>query len=185
MRDLQPWKTLASRELLALSPRLRVLAEKVRLPEGRIVDDYYQIELPEYVVIFAQTLEDTVVMERYYKHGVRRVILTLPAGYLEPGEEPLGGAKRELAEETGYEADDWRALGSYVVNGNQGCGKAHIFLALGARQTQSVHSDDLEETEVLLMKPEEVIQAVGNGDIATLASVATVALALNTELVRR
>lgn len=185
MQDLQPWITLSSRELLALSPRLRVSVEKVQLPDGRIVDDFYQIELPEYVVVFAQTPEDLIVMEQHYRHGARRVILALPTGYLEPGEKPLEGAKRELAEETGFEAADWRSLGAYVVNGNQGCGKAHIFLALQAHQTQCTHTHDLEETVVLLMTPEEVVQAVMNGDIATLASVATIALALNTEFVKR
>lgn len=184
MQDLQPWVTLSSRELLALPPRLRVSVEKVRLPDGRIVDDFYQIELPEYVIVFAQTPEGSVVMERHYKHGVRHIILALPTGYLEPDEKPLEGAKRELVEETGFEADDWRSLGSYVVNGNQGCGKAHIFLAHGARRTQCIHNDDLEETVVLLMTPEEVVQAVMNGDVATLASVATIALALNTKFVK-
>ena len=184
MRDLQPWKTLSSRELLALPPRLRVSVEKIQLPDGRVVDDFYQIELPEYAVVFAQTPEGSVVMEQHYRHGARRVILTLPAGFLEPGEKPLEGAKRELIEETGFEADDWYSLGAYVVNGNQSCGKAHIFLALRARQTQCAHTNDLEETVVMLMTPEEVIQAVTDGQVATLATVATIALALNKKFVK-
>ena len=181
MKNLQHWVTLSSQELLSLPPRIKVFVDKVKLPDGRIVDDFYQIELSEYVVIFAQTPEGSVVMERHYKHGLKRVVFTLPAGCLEPGEEPLAGAKRELAEETGFEAGDWRSLGSYVVNGNQGCGKAHLFLALEAHQTRDVSTHDLEETEVLLMTPGQVIKAVKSGKVATLASIAAVALALNAE----
>ena len=149
------------------------------LPDGRIIDDYYQIELPEYAVVFARTAEGAVVMERLYKHGTRRIILALPAGYLEPGEAPLEGAKRELLEETGYEADNWCSLGIYVVNSNYGCGKAHIYLARGARKIQNPDSNDLEDTEIVLMTPKEVIQAVINGQVATLSGIASIALALN------
>jgi ADP-ribose pyrophosphatase len=154
------------------------------LPDGRIIDDFYQIELPEYVIVFAQTPEGSIVMERHYKHGVRRIILALPAGYLEPGEEPLKGARRELLEETGYEASNWHSLGCFVVNANQGCGKAHLFIANGVRQTQHPDSGDLEEIEILLMTRGEVIQAILNGEVATLAAVATLALALNPEFVK-
>ena len=179
MTDLQTWKTLSSQELLARPPGLRVSGESVQLPDGRIIDDYYQIELPEYAVVFARTAEGTVVMERLYKHGTRRIILALPAGYLEPGEAPLEGAKRELLEETGYEADNWCSLGIYVVNSNYGCGKAHIYLARGARKIQNPDSNDLEDTEIVLMTPKEVIQAVINGQVATLSGIASIALALN------
>ena len=89
MQDLQPWKTLSSRELLSLPPWIRVSADRVQLPDGRIVDNFYQVEMPEYTVIFAQTTDGLVVTERHYKHGVGRIILALPAGYLEPGEDPV------------------------------------------------------------------------------------------------
>ncbi len=113
------------------------------------------------------------------------MILALPAGYLEPDEKPLNAAKRELMEETGYEADDWHSLGSYIVNGNQGCGKAHLFLATGAYQTKAINSDDLEETEILLMSQEEVIQSVIEGDMVTLGHVTAIALALNPKFIKR
>ena len=185
MRNLKTWKTLSTRELLSLPQRLRVSVEKVQLPDDRIIEDYYQIELPEFIVIFAITYDGFVLIERHYKHGVKRVILALPAGYLEPDEKPLNAAKRELIEETGYEADDWHSLGSYIVNGNQGCGKAHLFLATGAYQTKAINSDDLEETEILLMSQEEVIQAVIKGDMVTLGHVTAIALALNTNFIKR
>ena len=185
MRDLQPWITLSSKEVLAVPNRLRVVKEQVQLPDGRVVDDFYQIQLSEYVVVFAQTAEGAVVLEQHYKHGPRRVIFSLPAGHLEPEEQPLESAKRELLEETGFEADEWRSLGSFVVSGNQGCGKAHLFKASGAHKIKDPDCNDLEEVEVRLMTPEEVVQAVCNAEVATLASVATIALAMNPQFVKR
>jgi len=72
-------------------------------------------------------------------------------------------------------------MGAFMVNGNQGCGRAHLFRARGARRVHDITSDDLEETEILLMSPEEVLQAIASGDVATLAHAATIALALNKE----
>jgi ADP-ribose pyrophosphatase len=183
MRELQPWKRLSTRELLSLPPRLRILSDKIRLPDGRIVDDFYRVVMLDFACVFAQTPDGSILLERHYKHGVGRIDLSVPGGYLEPNEEPLQGAKRELEEETGYQADGWHLMGSYVVNGNQGCGKAHLFFATGARKVNDIHNDDLEETEVLLMKPKEVIQAAIKGEIATLTSMTAIALALNKEFV--
>ncbi|MGH2499881.1 MAG: NUDIX hydrolase, partial [Candidatus Limnocylindria bacterium] len=58
---------------------------------------------------------------RSYKHGPRAVGLSLPAGYLDDGEEPLDAARRELREESGHEAEGWTSLGRFVVDGNYGC----------------------------------------------------------------
>ena len=69
-----------------------------------------------------------------YKHGPGRVVLHLPAGYLEPGEEPLAAAQRELREETGYEAGVWTSLGALYEDGNRGMSIGHHFLAQNARQ---------------------------------------------------
>ena len=183
-QNTQAWRTLAKRELLAEPDHFRVSVEKVQLPDGRVVDDFYQIELREYVVIFAETDGGLVVAERHYKHAPRRVILDLPAGHLEQGEEPLHTARRELLEETGYSAAEWRLLGTFHVNGNQGCGKAHLFLARGVRKLQPPSSDDLEDTEVLLLPRSHLLTALKNGEVATLSSAAAIALATNPAFAR-
>ena len=186
-RELQPWTLLSNQELLVVPKILRVVKEQVKLPNGKVVDDFYQIQLPEYVIVFAQTADGSIVMERQYKHGTRRIVLSVPSGRLESGEQPIAAAKRELLEETGFKGDDknWRSLGSYVIAGNQGCGKAHLFKAYKVYKIQESNSEDLEETEIELMKPEEVIQAVNQGEVATIGSVATIALALNPQFMKK
>ena len=177
--SLQPWKVLKNQEIFVAEPWIRLSVQEVQLPDGRIVNEYYQIDLPEYVMIFAQTAEGEVIVERQYKHGAGKVGLVLPAGLIEDGEEPVVAAQRELLEEHGYTADGWLPLGSFVLHANYGCGKAHLFTAENAQRVAEPNSGDLEEMEIVLMRPEDIVQAMCKGDIAPLSSVATIALATN------
>jgi ADP-ribose pyrophosphatase len=75
---------------------MEVAVEAVELPDGRVVDEFLSVKTRDFAMVVAFTADGRIVMERSYKHGVRRVALSLPAGYLEPGENPLAAAQREL-----------------------------------------------------------------------------------------
>ena len=149
------------------------------MPDGRIIDDYYQVRTKDFALIVASTVNGEIIMERHYRHGVRGTTCTLPAGGVEPGEDPLEAAKRELLEETGYVSDAWQRLGSFVVSINYGCGTAHIFKAEDARRITEPDSKDLEEMEILCMKPGEVIGLIKRGELSSISSAAAIGLALN------
>lgn len=175
---LKPWEVLSSRLLLDASPWVRVFGEHVRLPNGYEIGDYYRVTMPDWAQVFAVTADGWVTMIEHYKHGASVVSLELPAGYLEPGEPPEEAARRELLEETGMEADIWRSMGSYFVDGNRGCGWTHAFLALEARQIAQPH---LEESEIIVsrrMTLDEVRAAWRGGRIHNVATIAAVGLAL-------
>ena len=143
------WEVLERHELLDCSPWFKVFREAVRLEDGQtVIPDFYQIDGPSYAMIFALTVDNKVALVEQYKHGPRRAILELPAGFIEPGESPIDGAERELREETGLEAPEWHSLGTFVHDGNWGCSRCHGFLAIGASQVAAPHSGDLQQQTI-------------------------------------
>jgi ADP-ribose pyrophosphatase len=157
---------------------VRLWADEVRLPDGRVVEGFFTIDMPDYGVVVALTPDGRVVVGRNYKHGPRRVCLNLPAGYVEQDEDPLAAARRELLEETGYVAQEWVSLGSFTNDGNRGCGAGHLFLARQAQKVAEPDAGDLEEMEIGLMGLDEVIEAVRRGDVAVLSVATAIGLAV-------
>jgi ADP-ribose pyrophosphatase len=175
--DLKPWTVVASRDLLDASPYVKVRVETIELPDGRRIDDFYQVDQQDFVCIFAEMEDGRVIAMEQYRHGPRRVCMTFPGGHFaSPGEPPLDAARRELMEETGCEATEWISLGAYVVNANAGDGVSHMFMARGCRQVAVPNSGDLEETRILLLTRDEVFAAVARGDIALLTQMALLAM---------
>jgi len=175
---LASWKSLGQQVLLAARPWLEVIRETVQLPSGRILDDFYRIVLPEFAMVVPVTPSGEIVMVRGYKHGLGRINLSPPAGLIEPGEQPLAAAQRELLEETGYASDDWSFLGRFVVDGNRQCGTMHLFVARGVRSRRPPREDELEELHSELLTPEQLKEALRRGEIGNLAGAGGTALAL-------
>jgi len=174
---IQPWRTLARRILLRRPPWFEIGEEDVELPDGRIVENFSWIATRDFAIVVPLTDDGHTILVRSYKHGVRAVALSFPAGYLEPGEEPLAAARRELREETGYEAAAWLPLGRYVVDGNYGSGAMHAYLATGARKVAEPASGDLEEMALERVPWDEAIAALRRGELKQLASAAALGLA--------
>lgn len=173
----EPWQILSSRVIYSAKPWIELSVQQVQLPGGRIIEDYHQIRLPEYCVVYAETTDGKVVATRQYRHGSRAVGLALPAGFVEEGEAPLEAAKRELVEETGFRADGWEMLGSFTPNSNYGCGRAHLFTAKNAVRVAAPDSGDLEVAEITLMDPDAVLNALHTGEVHSLSMAAIIALA--------
>lgn len=174
---IRPWKTLARRVLISRPPWLEVGEEDVLLPDGQVVENFLSITGRDFAIVVPLTADGHTVLIRSYKHGLRGISRSFPAGYLEAGEEPLAGAKRELLEEVGWAAEEWTPLGRFVVDGNYGSGTMHAFLATGARQVAAPESGDLEEMELEQVPWEEAVAALERGELQQLASAAALGLA--------
>ena len=124
---MQQWKTRDRRVVLSQPPFLVVENHTVELPDGRLIADWAWVITPDFVNVVAQTEAGEFLMFRQGKYAVEGSSLAPVGGYLDPGEEPLAAAQRELREETGYAAEEWHALGSYAVDGNRGAGWATCF----------------------------------------------------------
>ncbi|MCB9078148.1 MAG: NUDIX domain-containing protein [Anaerolineaceae bacterium] len=175
---LKPWKTLARAKVLDYGKWLVIEKHTIELPDGRIIDDWPWVISPDYINVIAVTEDRRFMLFRQVKYCTDETSLAPVGGYLDPNENALDAAKRELFEETGYEAADWISLGQYCVDGNRGAGTAYLFLAQGAHQVAEPDADDLEEQELLFLDQAEVEQALLGGEFKVLSWATTVALAL-------
>lgn len=101
-------KTIDSRRVFE-GTLLKVNSDRVRLPDGgESVREF--VEHPGAVMVIPLLADGRVVMERQYRYPLKSEFIEFPAGKIDPGEEPLATAKRELREETGYEAQEWTHL---------------------------------------------------------------------------
>jgi ADP-ribose pyrophosphatase len=176
---MQAWKTLERKTVLTQGRFLSVEYHKVALPDGRVIEDWPWVVVPDYANIVAETVEGRFLCFRQVKYAVEGVTLAAPGGLLEPGETPLEGAQRELLEETGYAAEEWTQLGSFPVDANRGAGTAHFFLARSARRVSAPQGGDLEEQELVLLTREEMRRELQAGQFKCLSWAAVVALALD------
>jgi len=125
------------------------------------------------------TTDNKFLCFRQTKYAVEGTVLAPVGGMLEPNEAPLEAAKRELLEETGYEAPEWVNLGSHILDPNRGIATMHLFLALNAKQVAQPNSDDLEDQELLLLTRREIESALKAGEFKILAWSAVVAMSLD------
>jgi ADP-ribose pyrophosphatase len=176
---LRPWKTLSRRPILDLGRFLVVENHTIALPDGQIIPDWAWIVTPDFVNIVAITQEGLFVCFRQTKYSISGDSLAVVGGFIEPGEDPLIAAQRELVEETGYSASRWFSLGSYAVDGNRGNGNAHFFLAQDSQLTAPTIADDLEDQHLLLLTKSELRAALLAGEFKVLPWTSIVALALN------
>lgn len=116
------------------------------------------------VTILAFLDEHTILMERQFRYPLRRHFIELPAGKIDPGEEPLQTAVRELREECGYEAADWRHLGT--IHPCIGYADERIELYLARDLKHVGHAlEDGEFLEVFSLTVEEAVDWVRQGRI--------------------
>jgi len=132
---------LVSSQVVYQGGLISMRVDQIELSEGRIATREV-VDHPGAVVIAAIDGEGCVYLVRQYRHAIGQYLLELPAGGLEPGEEPLAAAKRELREEVGLEACLWTALGAFCSSPGFANERLHAFLARGLRPVECQPDDD-------------------------------------------
>jgi len=179
--DPHEWKTISRRIILEHSRFLTVESHAIELPSGEIIEDWPWIIIPDAAIVLSKTGQDEFLCFRHTKYAVEGTSLAPVGGMVEPGEDPLDTARRELLEEAGFVSEDWRRLGSFVVDPNRGVGKVDLFLAREAKRVAAPDSEDLEEQELMFLSHEELEAALRTGQFKVLSWAACVALALQLE----
>ncbi len=152
-----------SSELVYDGKLLHVRRDTVRLPDGVVAEREY-VRHPGAVVIIAVLDTGEIVFERQFRYPLGRHMIELPAGKIDPGEPPEKTARRELLEETGYDASELRHLGTMHLA--IGYSDEHIEIFLARRLTQKqARLDDEEFLEVFTLPLASAIEWVREGKI--------------------
>jgi len=161
-------QTLQSR--LAWQGRfLRVFEDTVRAPDGHLAPREY-LRHPGAVMIVPVLDSGEVVLERQYRHPLRRSFVEFPAGKIDPGEDILACAQRELREETGYTAAEWVHLGGFHNAIGYCDEKIEVFLARGLRR-EGACADRGEVLEVFTASLRQLLDRIGDGTVTDVKTI--------------
>lgn len=151
------WKTLSS-EYLVKAPWAVLRKDVCRMPNGHVVPEYYVLEYPDWVNMVAITADNRFILVKQYRHGVKKDVLEIPGGVIDPGEGAPEAAQRELLEETGYRFDTIMEIATLFPNPATSTNKTTTYLLTGGVKVQEQNLDDQEEIEVILVSPSELKQ---------------------------
>ncbi|MEG3920990.1 NUDIX hydrolase [Microcoleus sp. POL10_C6] len=179
MKNLTKWKLLRSRFVLN-NKWCQVRQDEIELPSGQIIDDFFVNVRPNIALVFATTEQQELVLVRQYRHGVGEILLELPAGSFNPAEESgKSAAARELAEETGYVAEEILELATLYDNPVKDTNSIYLYFAKNVKLASKIQLDITEDIEVVLVPIAEVSLKIENREICVAGSIAAIFLGLD------
>ena len=166
---------LISEEVKFDGPRFNVVRKKYKREDGK--EFLRDIVNPgDAAVILPITENNEVVFEKQLRESVEKVCLELPAGMVDPGEEPIDTAKRELEEETGLIANSIEHMITIYPSTGYTSERVHIFLARDFEKGH-VHLDATEEIlDVVKIPMDECIEKAKNGELENASQVIAILL---------
>lgn len=159
------WKVLSSEKMLDRGVWMRLRKERVQLPSGVEVPEWFILDFPDWVNVIAITREGQFVLEDQYRHAVGETHFELVAGVIDEGETPLEAAQRELSEESGYGGGHWELFMTVAPNPTNQSNFSYTFLATGVEKTCAQHLDASEDIQVHLFSRDEVRELLETGQI--------------------
>jgi ADP-ribose pyrophosphatase len=140
--------------------------KKVRSPRTGEIREVQTLHFPDWVLVLALTPQEEVVMVRQYRHGTERVCLELPGGLVDAADDsPELSARRELLEETGYQADEITLVGECYPQPAILTNKCLFYLAPNAVRVQTQSLDAGEDIEILEIPLEEIPLKIKSAEI--------------------
>jgi len=166
-------KTLTSNEIYT-GKIISLRIEEVELPNGKTAQREL-IKHPGAVAILAITADEKLVLVEQYRKALDRSLVEIPAGKIDPGEEPEMTAIRELEEETGYSATEFTYIQSFATSPGFADEIVHLYLARGLKKIENPAAGDDDEfinlLEVTVVEAEEMMSSTKIYDAKTAFAV--------------
>ncbi|MEO6683823.1 MAG: NUDIX hydrolase [Ginsengibacter sp.] len=153
------WKIVDS-EYLSKHQYFTARKDKCETTTGKIIEEYFVVELPVSVCAVAITKENEVLMVKQYRHPIKKEILELPGGFVDKNELPQTAMLRELAEETGYSFSSCIELGKVAANPGVLDNYTYFYLAEGGVKTGEQQLDPNEDIIVEKITVDELKSAL-------------------------
>ena len=164
------WKTLKT-ETIINDYHATLKKNKVELPDGAVIDDFYTVTIPDAAMIAAITPDGYILLKKEYRYACGEDVIECPAGMFEPDEtDPLVVAKRELLEETGYTSEEWTYLGYTWESTSKLTNKMHLFIAKNCIRVAEQKLDENEHLDVISATLEKAVDMVMSGEICANSS---------------
>jgi len=167
-RDPLAEETLESR-LVYTGQFLRVYEDRVRCPDGHVAPREY-LRHPGAVMVVPVLDDGRLILERQFRYPVGQSLVEFPAGKIDPGEEILACAQRELREETGYVARQWSYLGGFHNAVGYCDEKIEVYLARGLTFDATVDNDG-EVLEVFTATLDELLGWIDAGRVTDVKTI--------------
>ena len=155
---------------------ISVRVDTVRLQNG-LETDREIVYYPSSVCVVPIDAHQNVILVRQFRKTTDRFLIEVPAGKMEPGENPGEAAIRELQEETGHAAGRWQLLGAFFLNPSLSPQYTHAYLATDLKPS-SLDADDDEFIDVRRVPLSDILGLIANGSIQDAKSLASLLLAM-------
>jgi ADP-ribose pyrophosphatase len=158
----EEWPKIRSRKVTKVSPWMEVIAREVEFTPGAPAEIYHAVGQSDYLAVVARTPDGRIPIVRQYRPAIEAFSWELPAGLVDPGEQPIESARRELMEETGYPARTIHPLGTAAACTGRLSNRIHsFFVETGERAATFEPEPGLSAT---LVTPTELLRMIEAGE---------------------